>query len=175
MFVVVGSLNQAKSAAVSEAFGKVFQDELVSLHLLGVPSGVRDQPLSSEECIEGAENRARLAMMKTPRADFAVGLEAGLQKIGDYWFDLAWAAVLSRKGILGLGCSAGMLVPSPIFERILGGESLGQVTDELFQVQDCGQGQGYFGLMTNGLITRAKAYEDAVIFALTRFIHPEIF
>jgi non-canonical (house-cleaning) NTP pyrophosphatase len=91
-------------------------------------------------------------MMKNPQADFGVGLEAGRQ----YW--------------------PKMEVPTPIVKRILdGGKTLGQVTDEMFKVQDCGQSQGYFGLMTNGSITRSQAYRDAVIFALTYFLHPEVF
>lgn len=55
------------------------------------------------------------------------------------------------------------------------GRELGDVNDILFGVENSKQGEGHFGLMTNGVLTRQQGYQDAVIAALSAFLHPELF
>jgi non-canonical (house-cleaning) NTP pyrophosphatase len=55
------------------------------------------------------------------------------------------------------------------------GMELSEVDDLVFQQQNSRHTQGYFGLMTRGLITRRAAYVDGVIAALTRFVRADLF
>ena len=71
--VLVGSKNPTKIKAVSEAFKRVFKKNSVVVSGVGVPSGVSDQPMGSNETKTGAENR--LKNLKTHLADFYVGIE----------------------------------------------------------------------------------------------------
>lgn len=54
------------------------------------------------------------------------------------------------------------------------GKELGEANDLYFKKKNSNQGQGHFGLMTNGAITRAHGYCDGLVMALTRFLHPEL-
>ena len=49
------------------------------------------------------------------------------------------------------------------------------MNDKLFGVENSKHGDGHFGLLTNGAITRTSGYRDGVIAALARFIKPEVF
>lgn len=174
MKVAIGSTNPVKVKAVKDAFKKVWPKIKFNFIPIGVNSGVSKQPMSDLECIKGARNRANAAM-KNSRTDYSVGLEGGLQKIGKEWFDSGWIVVLSKKGEEGVGSSIKMHTPLKMINHIKRGLELGEVDDLLFDEKNSKQKQGHFGLMTKNKIDRSKAYRDAVISALARFINPQIF
>lgn len=174
MKVVIGSKNPVKITAVQEAFKKVWPDESFVFEGVEVQSGVSDQPMSDLESIAGATNRAERAM-ETAGADYGVGLEGGIQKIGDKWFDCGWIVILSKEGKKGIGSSLRMETPPQMMELINQGMELGYVVDRLFNATNTKQGAGHFGLMTNNAIDRKSGYRDAIIAALAAFINPQIF
>lgn len=174
MKIAVGSLNPVKIEATKLAFEKVWPSEVWTLTGYAVPSKVPDQPLSDEETITGAKNRARAALEKS-QADYGVGIEGGLQHIGGQWFDCGWVAVVSRVRDVGIGSSARIITPPKMMEKILAGKELGEVIDDFFKTSNAKQLNGHFGLMTNNAITRTSGYVDGVIMALARFLHPQLF
>lgn len=174
MKVAVGSLNPVKIAAVKEAFEKLFPDKKWEVKGMDVKSGVSDQPMSDKESIKGARTRAKKAI-KMINADYGVGLEGGLQKVGKYWFDCGWAVVVNKRGEEGIGSSPRILMPEKMMELIYEGKELGEVSDILFNRRNSKQAEGHFGMMSNKLITRSTGYRDGIIFALSRFIHPKLF
>lgn len=172
--VAVGSLNPTKLEATKLGFERVYPQGKFEFVTVDVSSGVSDQPMTDSESIRGAINRAKQALKKA-KADFAVGLEGGLQQVDHYWFECGWIAVVDRKGNLGIGCSPKLLVSKKAMLLIHQGKELGEVTDILFNTKDAKKKMGYFGLMTQGHITRAKGYSEGVIMALVRFLNPQIF
>lgn len=74
---------------------------------VNAPSGVNAQPMSAAETIQGATNRARRTAELVPDADFAIGLEGGVEPVGDVWMEGGYIFTLRLKdGKSGLGCSA---------------------------------------------------------------------
>lgn len=174
MKVAVGSENPVKLAAVREAFQAVWPETSWEVEAVKVGSGVSKQPLSDEEAIRGARNRAQRAREQS-QADYGVGLEGGLQKIGDHYFDCGWIVVVTRQGHEGIGSSIKILTPPKMVSLIEQGMELGEANDVVFQRTNSKQAEGHFGLMTNNRITRAQGYRDGVVSALARFLHPELF
>lgn len=174
MKVAVGSLNPVKIAAVKEAFEKLFPDEKWVVKGVSVNSGVSDQPMSDKESIKGARIRAKKAINMI-NADYGVGLEGGLQKIGKYWFDCGWAVVVNKSGEEEIGSSPRILMAGKMMDLIHDGKELGEVSEILFKRKNSKQAEGHFGIMSNNLITRSTGYRDGIIFALSRFIHPKLF
>jgi len=172
--VAVGSLNPVKIASVKNAFTTAFPQESWEFVGIDVSSGVSHQPLSEIETITGARNRAHKALQDI-QADFGVGLEGGMNQIDGKWFDCGWIVVVDASGIEGMASSVRMSVPEKFIKIIRNGKELGHATDELFDTENSKQDIGYFGLMTNGHLTREKEYTDAVIAALTKFLHPHLF
>jgi inosine/xanthosine triphosphatase len=173
MKVAVGSENPVKINAVKHAFKLMWPKKKWQVVGVKVPSGVSDQPMSDEESIKGATNRARRSL-KLAKADFGVGLEGGIQKIGNKWFDCGWIVVVDKKGRVGIGSSARIETAPAILKLIKKGIELGSANDKVFKAENSKQKGGHFSLMTDGLITRKDGYLDAVIFALSRFLHPEL-
>lgn len=174
MKIAVGSTNPTKINATKLAFRKMFPGKQIMVIGISVSSGIPDQPMSATEALTGAKNRARRALKKT-RADFGIGLEGGMQKIHKYWIETGWCAIVDTKGNLGIGSSIHMQVPPKLLRHIKKGKELGQATDIEFATIESGKKTGFFGLMTNGKISRTKGYADGIIAALTRFLHPQLF
>lgn len=67
LIIAVGSKNQVKIRAARNGFKKVLKyteeeaESLLTLEGFDVPSGISDQPLSDEETLKGAINRAEAA------------------------------------------------------------------------------------------------------------------
>jgi inosine/xanthosine triphosphatase len=171
---MVGSKNPAKVDAVSQAFVAVWPNTSWNIVGVSTDSGVSAQPMTDVETIAGARQRARVAI-KDQDAVYGVGIEGGLQLIGDTWFDCGWMVVVNQEGVEGIGSTARIVTPPKMMARIEAGVELGYVVDEFFGTINAKQGLGHFGLMTNGAITRTGGYRDGVIMALARFLHPELF
>ncbi|MBA3724250.1 MAG: DUF84 family protein [Candidatus Levybacteria bacterium] len=174
MKVAVGSQNLTKVNAVKKAFEKVFPNTLWEVIGVDVPSGVANQPMTDRESIRGATNRAKRSLKKC-NADFGVGIEGGMQKVGKEWFTSGWVVIINKEGIIGTGSSIRMTIPPKLLTLILDGVELGHANDLVFKQTNSKHGDGHFGLMTNNVITRTSAYQDAVFTALSRFLHPEVF
>lgn len=174
MKVAVGSTNPVKITAVRLAFEQVFPDEPWDVSGVNVRSNVRDQPLSDKESIKGAKTRAKHAL-RAQKADFGVGLEGGLHRIGKLWFDKGWIAVIGKDGKTGIAATVHAQTPPKMIEMVLAGKELGHVDDILFHKKNSKHAEGHFGLMTKGHITRTDAYADAVVMALASFLHPDLY
>lgn len=173
MLVAVGSTNPRKADATRQAFAQAWPAAQVDVETVDVRSGVAAQPMSDVECIEGARNRAILAV-EALTSDYGVGVEAGLVHVGGLWFNCGWAVVVDAEFREGLGSTFRVPVPTSLVRKIEHGAELSGVLDEVLG-QDDSRGAGYFGRVTNGVVTRTRATTDAVVAALARFSHPTLF
>ncbi|OIP57106.1 MAG: hypothetical protein AUK12_05290 [Candidatus Levybacteria bacterium CG2_30_37_29] len=172
--VAVGSRNPVKIQAVKTAFEKVWPDEKWEVVGIEVSSSVSNQPMSDKESIKGARNRAKRALKKI-KADFGVGIEGGLHKIGKNWFDCGWLIVIDSSKKEGIGSTIRAHTPAKMMKHIFDGKELGEACDIIFNRKNVKQAEGQFGLLTNKHITRTSGYIDGVTIALARFIHPELY
>ncbi|EPZ45647.1 inosine/xanthosine triphosphatase [Alicyclobacillus acidoterrestris] len=164
MNVLVGSRNPAKIDAVALAFEALG----ISVQVRGetVPSDVSEQPFSNDETMKGAVNRARHAIALAS-ADYAVGLEGGVEE-GPYGLLLCnWAAVVSRDGFVSVGAGVQILLPDEVAIEVRRGRELGHVIDEWAGGKHIAKREGTIGILTNGHITRAQMFRDATICALS--------
>ena len=173
--IVVGTLNPVKITAVHQAFKKVWPDINWEIGGLKVSSGVSSQPMTPSESITGARNRARAALNLDMTAQYGVGLEGGLELVDSWWFDCGWCVVVDRKGQESISSSARIPTPQSIMTHVLQGKELGDVIDLLNGRSNIKQQEGHVGVLTNKLVSRTDIYLDAVIIALGRFLHPEMF
>lgn len=173
MKVAIGSLNPVKIEATKQAFLAVWASETFQFIAIATDSGVSAQPMSDDESIQGATNRAQRAL-KQADAEYGVGLEGGLQKTGNHWFDCCWVVIVDKHGNQGIGSTIKLIVPEKMMALIQQGKELGEVCDMLFNKTNAKQAEGFFGLMTNNLITRTSGHRDGVIAALAPFLHPKL-
>lgn len=168
MKVIVGSNNPTKLDAVRQAFAIVWPDREFSFDTLDAPSRVNDQPLSEEESIRGASNRAKFALEQT-HADYAVGIEGGMYQINNQWFVSDWVVVIDSSGKQGIGGTPRYPVPQKISQHVDENYDLSAVLAEKHGHKDIGKLDGYAGLTTGNHITRTTSNRDAVVIALAIF------
>ena len=174
MHIVVGSKNPVKLQATLKAFEKAFPGSPVTVSGCHAESGVSDQPMSDEETLQGAKNRALHCRQATPDADFWVGLEGGCQAEGTQLEAFAWMAVLSNTQ-QGQARTAAFHLPPAVADLINQGYELGDADDQVFGQKNSKQHSGAVGILTRDVIDREAYYEHAMVLALIPFMHPEYY
>ncbi len=173
MIIAVGSTNPTKIKPVEEVFNNYFGN--VEVIGTAVDSGVSEQPMSDDEAYRGALSRATQAIKSVKDADYGVGVEGGLRKTSYGWIENSMVVIIDTKGKVGIGNSAGIVLPESIIALIQKGATLEEAIDTLCGTEKIGEGIGMFGVMTNEYVTRAEGVRHGVAFALARFLHPEMY
>ena len=172
--VAIASKNPVKIQATLNGFQRLLPSESYQVEMVSVPSGVSDQPVSNQETLQGALNRARGAADAVPQADFWVGIEGGIEDYGVEMAAFAWIVVQSRD-LCGKGRTGSFFLPGEIAELVRGGKELGDADDIVFQKSNSKQKNGAIGILTRNVVDRTSLYEQAVILALIPFKNPELY
>ena len=174
MIVTVGSKNASKLRAVEAAFSRYFKD--FEIKGIAVESGVNNQPLSLEETIKGAENRAKAAWEKE-KCDYAVGLEAGLfQATGTKtgYLDTAAIAIFDGKEI-HLGLTPAFEYPKIVVDKVTKeGKEVSDVFLEEWN-ENVKDEIGAIGRLTIKKVPRNQLQEMGVIMALAPIVNKKYY
>lgn len=112
MNFVVGSLKPYKLQATEQAATLLLPHTVTQVSGAHVESGVSPQPMSNEESIEGARNRAMSALVSSADTfDIGIGIENGLVAIDGSWFATTWIVAMTADGLSSK--SATLLRPVP--------------------------------------------------------------
>jgi inosine/xanthosine triphosphatase len=188
ILIAVGSARKPKVEAVRDAlavFGRSLagnaEFEIVPVE---VPSGVRHTPLTREDLMAGARQRAE-ALVQIARASnktwkYFVGLEGGLDVIHEgakRWVFLeSWAYVADDTGRGAFGRSGAVLLPEALAKVVVDeGVELSEAIDAFAGGRGIRDAQGAWGVLSRNLITRQDAFRVAVISAFAPFFNREMF
>ena len=200
--IAIGSRRGPKISAVRQAlevlspcFPPATQFELAGLE---VDSGVSHTPLSQEELMRGARQRAEtlveIAQKNGLQPDYFVGLEGGLDIIHEsastlttrQYLDLAqssrrrvflesWAYV--SDGARGhYGRSGGIELPEPLAREVLeNGTELAVAIDRFAGRVGIRDAEGAWGVLSGDVISRQEAFRVAVIAAFAPFYNAKVY
>jgi inosine/xanthosine triphosphatase len=175
ILVAVGSTRRPKVNAVSEALAAIrtVSDFLPAFEILGVEvdSGVRHTPLSREDLMAGARQRAE-GLMQLARAQNQGWkyLEAGNRWV----FRESWAYVTDGTGRGSFGQSGAVLVPEALAETVVdNGVELSHAIDDFAGGHNIRDAEGAWGILTRNLTTRQDSFRVAVINAFAPFFNRE--
>ncbi len=190
MKIILGSTRAAKIEALRLSVQRIAEidsawreAEIVSL---AVDTGVPAMPLTDEELMRGAKNRAEAARevwQRNHEADareaFFVGLEGGFHSTvfdnKPLTFLRGWAYVTDGKRG-NFGASPSVFVPESIVHLVVAGNhELGEVIDEVAGQYDVRSRQGAWGVLSRDLFTRAMSFETALIAAFAPFYNPNFY
>ena len=206
ILVAVGSTRRPKVNAVIEALVAIrtASDFLPWFEVLGieVESGVRHTPLSREDLMAGARQRAealvQMARARNERWKYFVGLEGGLDVIAgldvipsldvvpdfdvvneasNRWVFLeSWAYVTDGEGRGSFGQSGAVLVPDPLAQTVVDdGHELSQAIDAFAGGHNIRDAEGAWGILTRNLITRQDSFRAAVINAFAPLFNRRLY
>jgi len=190
IIIAVGSKRGPKLNALREALA-AFSQFLSSgseFEILGVEvdSGVSHTPVSREELMRGARQRAEaliaLARERGESWQYFVGLEGGLDVVeapaaaegaaqgsSRCVFLESWAYV--SDGERGhYGCSGGIEIPEALVQEVLeNGVELAVAIDRFAGAVGIRDAQGAWGVLSGNFITRQEAFRVALIAAFAPF------
>lgn len=165
--VVVGSFNPAKVGAVSAAFTAVVGPvEVVSVAV----QGARTQPIGDAETRSGAHSRALASRKANPSAGWWVGIESGLEIIGEDYLVSSWVVVMNSERV-GQSRTAAFSLPHQVAGRISDELPLGTISERVASGDDWRR-DGIVHTLTSGLVTRQSLYVEAILLALNAFRAP---
>ncbi len=148
--VIVGSSNEVKINAIKN----IFKDyEVVGI---AVSSKVSDQPISDEETMRGALNRALGAKRF---GNIGIGLEGGVQQTSYGLLVISYGALVDEKNKVYLAGGTRILLPNEVAKEIYKGKELGDVMDIYAQKRDVKHDEGAVGIFTNNVVKRTEIFE----------------
>jgi non-canonical (house-cleaning) NTP pyrophosphatase len=185
--VGVGSTRGPKVEAVRRALaglahlpGRLGRSEVVARDVGDVAPSM---PVSLGELLEGSRRRAHrvLEVLRDEGrpADLGVGLEGGLEVRQDdgarRGFLMAWAYVTDgRRGVHG--CGGALELPERLVAEVVdGGVELSQAIDAFSGRLDVRSGEGAWGILTLGVLDRARSFETALLNGFAPFYNPEAY
>ncbi len=133
---------------------------------------ISPQPMTDAETLRGAEERSRMCQDLVEDGDYWVGIEGGVDQVGDDLIVFAWIVIRSREQV-GKARTGTFFLPQSVSKLVLEGIELGEADDIVFKRENSKQVNGAVGLLTGDVIDRKKYYEHAVILALIPFVNPE--
>jgi non-canonical (house-cleaning) NTP pyrophosphatase len=160
--------------------------ELFEVAGVEVPSGVRHTPLSREDIMTGARQRAEtllgIAREKNELWKYFVGAEGGIDIVHEHgarWVFLEnWAYVMDGTGRASFGQSGAVLLPEPLVKSVVDeGLELADAIDAFAGGHGIRDAQGAWGVLTDDLVTRQDSFRIAVVNAFapffTRIVSPK--
>ncbi len=184
MKVIIASLRAPKVNGVKRAFLRLsahpgFQD--ITFETLQIESGVNATPLSVEELLKGARQRAEAAMARAldqaneTGAIYSVGVEGGISIFLEHVFLQSWACVYDGTRV-SFGSSGSIEIPPSLADAVVrGGADLGQVIDVFAGQLNIRSNQGTWGILTSDLVTREDSFELATLNALAPFFNANLY
>lgn len=157
--IAIGTTNPAKVQAIQKAFDEQYKE--VQFQCLKTESYVSEQPMSDQETIEGALNRAK-NVLKATDSDVGIGLEGGVSETLYGMFVCNWGALVDRQGNEIIGGGARISLPNEISRELKAGKELGPLMDEYTQRTGIRKKEGAVGVFTNGLVTRETMFLHVV-------------
>ncbi|MDD2907228.1 MAG: inosine/xanthosine triphosphatase [Candidatus Gracilibacteria bacterium] len=149
-----------------------FKDIEVEYILESVSSDISDMPLSIEETMQGAKNRANNLKKSGIIADFYIGIEGGTTQIGDKKYIGGIVYIEDNKSKGHYGFSPMMEVPKLVVKKLYEeGLELGPVMGELSGKTDIRSENGSMGAWSNDMLTRVDEFSSAFQAAISPFFN----
>lgn len=172
--VIVGSKNPVKIKCTECAFQALFEDYFI-IQGLNVDPKVSLQPMGDVETYTGAYNRANESKKAFPEADYWVGIEGGVDEVGEQLVAFAWIVVMDGNNLIGKAKTSTFFLPEAISKLVKDGVELGEADDRVFNRTNSKQENGAVGILTNGAVNRKEYYEQAVALALIPFLNKHLY
>ena len=175
---MIVEVEDGKVREVEEVFRRFFPGSIV--RGVEVESSVPPQPLSMDQTVKGAVNRAVRALRSVKGAEYGVGVEAGLIEFKPSitgYLDVQLCAIVDLSGRLTLGTSSGFEFPPEVVRAVISGEVRESevVFERISGISGIGSKMGAIGYLTRGYVSRLDLTIQAVTSALIPRINEELY
>lgn len=180
MKIAIGTTNIVKVQAVEEVIEDYPHLSNAEIIPVSVPSEISEQPMSLEEIITGAKNRAKNAFAACDGCTYSFGIESGLfQAVGTQSGYLEACICIIYDGTnFHTGLSCGFEIPTEILKLVVDHKmDLSQACFESgFSANaKLGAAEGIIGLLTKGRIVRKEYTKQCVKTALIQIENANLY
>lgn len=180
MVIAIGTTNEAKVLAVKEVVQGSDRFSNVKMMEFSVGSDVSEQPISLEETIRGAKNRARNAFNKCDECDLGFGIESGLMEASETasgYVHVSVCAIYDGQNYY-TGLSTGFELPPKILELILTKKmdlSRACLHSGISNNKRIGSTEGLIGILTKGKVCRKEYSKQCVATAILQLENADLY
>jgi inosine/xanthosine triphosphatase len=178
MLIIVGSRNPVKIKAARNVFRKLLGNK-IEVYGVEVAVPLSNQPIGMEETVNGAVERARFAINSNGKADFGVGIEAGLVEVPrtmSGFMNQQFTAIIDREGAVTIGGSSAFEFPKIIVNEVLSSKiEVEQVMERVTGIGRIGEKRGAIGFLSHGKLNRVKLIEQSVFMAMIPRINKQLY
>jgi len=178
IIIAVGSSNPLKIEGTKEVFNQFFKS--VEIRWCSPRLSISKQPISFEETLIGAIERALYAMNEIREARFGVGIEAGLFKVFGTitgYLKAEICVIVDEFGRMTMGISPSFEFPLEAVTKVVKGEveEVEEVMEEIFGIKEIGRKVGTIYYLTRGLVSRKDLTKQAVMMALIPRLNEKLY
>ncbi len=155
--IAIGSNNPVKIQAVKNAL----DNDSIQLIPCSALSKVRPQPLSDEETLQGAINRAKDCLEKT-KTSVAIGLEAGVIFLQDQVYLCHWGAIVDQNQNTYFTNGPLILLLSEYRKALEEGKNLEDIMHHSTGIESLGTKEGAIGVFTQNCLNREQMLTQIV-------------
>jgi inosine/xanthosine triphosphatase len=171
MIIAIGSTNGVKVSAVEDVIEGYPMLANANIVPVSVSSDVSDQPLTLQEIITGAKNRARKAFEACKGCNYSFGIESGLYEakgVKTGYLESTICCIFDGKEY-HFGISCGFEIPPKVLHTVLNKNM--NLNDACFEAgltanKSLGAAEGLVGMLTKGRINRYDYTKQCVTTAL---------
>lgn len=181
MLIIIASTRAPKINGVKRAVERLkpfFLPEQLPCRFetLEAVSGVPEMPLTLEEMIRGAKNRAVNAFRRSADEPvISIGVEGGLFVSDGVTYLQSWSCAFDGD-VSHCGSSGAVALPALLSDAVIGqGMELSAAIDRFSSQSDVRSRQGTYGILTDDLVTREDSFEQSTLFALMPFFNRKIY
>lgn len=167
MKIAVGTESKQKLRYINEVIEELgINAEIIPYKAV---SGVPSQPLTSQDTLTGATNRAQDAWRATPSADYGIGIEVGYDKDAKGRYEIfCWSVVIDKQGKLSKTQSHSFLLPD-FHQSILNDEKeVGDHVKDYFSIAPDSVTQYVAEVVRSRKLFITESLRYALIYALHR-------
>lgn len=171
LLLSIGSENPVKIAGVKSACRRAFPHMRCNFKPNRITNHAPEQPIGFAQTWNGAKTRAKTAFANARgekggnNADYGVGLESGLIKFGNVFFDIQFCCLYDGCEFTA-GSSMGFPISEKIMARVANGESLGDAVSEISGIKNIGRKGGALAYLSGGMLHRREMVEQAFLCAM---------
>ncbi len=173
----IGSKNIVKINALKETIKNYEFLSKAEIIPKEVNSDVRDQPMTIDETVDGAINRAKASYKD---CDYSIGIESGFMKVKRAktgYMEITICAIYDGTDT-SLGFSPSFECPPKVMKNIINNnQDLTQACNSVGLTADpkLGQAQGLVGILTKGRLKRKDYTKHAITMALIQLDNKELY
>lgn len=172
--IILASGNKIKKEVIEEAFLKLLPNEQFEVVALDIEKG-GPEPFGEEATLNQIYEAIKNIRSTEPKADFYVAMEGGVKDLNGNMDEVAYVVIEDQLGNKAVSQSVTFPVPPKVADKVRQGVPFGDAVDQIHGTQNIKTGQGFVGLLTEGLVDKKALYLQPTIIALSKFIKREWF